>query len=719
MKAERTIEYSDNAAPITANNWHNVEKYGAGIRVPKGNKLAYYFQVSDADYWDDLWETKISKERFSAAQNGSLGAHEKIFQKYLPRGQRILEAGCGLGHLVLALRQRGYDCEGVDFGKATIEKVLTWFPDLPLSFADVTALSQEKDSSFHGYISLGVIEHREAGPEPFLSEARRVLHSDGVALISTPHFHSLRRLKALFRCYARARKEKESSYEFYQYAYTERALRKELSEAGFTVLDLNRHNAVKGLSDESGFYRWLSHHPTFGSFVRRITKRSHVLNRLFGHSILLVCRKKESTYQLSEMNALGVLGEEIRKYFPRNAQIYFNPLQSQSIWSVLKITPITVSQELTKETAGVLLCAGTDTFAEQINEVIPQISQDARLVILHSKKYGAQNIKDFLQAKGLVVIDRVNLRARNQSVQELNACATICRLADVIERKKHASVIAAHSAALSRPSPNWALLQKKGIVKRALDNGIVRYYTNIASFDQNLEPVSEKKITSADKGNLGELRELLLEHLPKNGDSLIYDETGAGLIARALRKRGYNVHCLLEDQGATTSLERDPRVTFSCSCGDFDSLDFEAQRYKALIGLGLFNKAPYKSDMILKEAHRVLDNEGTLILSVTYLNLLRYISARASREESTLLGGMVIGTEWSRSHLRKYLSQFGFDVTDSLILEGLTQFQKKFPVAQNILQHVPASLLKKMRSWPFFQYLAGNQLVVVCRKAKR
>ena len=60
MKAERTIEYSDNAAPITANNWHNVEKYGAGIRVPKGNKLAYYFQVSDADYWDDLWETKIS-----------------------------------------------------------------------------------------------------------------------------------------------------------------------------------------------------------------------------------------------------------------------------------------------------------------------------------------------------------------------------------------------------------------------------------------------------------------------------------------------------------------------------------------------------------------------------------------------------------------------------------------------------------------------------------
>lgn len=718
MEAERSIEQTDDVPPITANDWHSVEKHGAGIRVPKGNKLAYYFQVSDANYWDELWETKLSKERFSAAQNGSLGAHEKIFQAYLPRRKRILEAGCGLGHLVLALRQRGYDCEGVDFGKATIQKVLEWFPDLPLGFADVTALSEEKDASYYGYISLGVIEHREAGPEPFLSEARRILHADGIALISTPHFHFLRRLKAFFWEYARTRKVKESTYEFYQYAYTEGALRQELSNAGFTVLDVNRHNAVKGLSDESSLYRWLSNHKIYGPFIRKFTKRSHFLNRFFGHSILLVCRNKDSTYQLSEMKALGVLGEEIRKYFPTKALIYFNPAQSKSIWSILKKTPITVTQELTDDIAGVLLCTQATTFAEQINQVLPKISQDAKLILLHSKKLGAQSIKDFLQTKGLVVIDRVNLRARNQSLQELNSCATICRMADVIEQRRYARVLAAHSTALCRPSVNWSLLQKQGVVHRALGNGVVRCYANMTSFNKSSAPVSESKITSANGGNLGELRELLLEHLPKNNESLIYDETGAGLIARALQKRGYNVHCLLEDPDSAAFLQRDPNVTFSCSCSDFDSLQFENQRFQSLIGLSLFNKAPSRSAMILKEAHRVLDNGGTFILSVTYLNLLRSISARPSHRDDKLLGGVIVGEEWSRRYLTKYLSEFGFAVTDSLIIEGLAQLQKTFPVTKRVLQHAPLTLLKKMRSWPFLQYLAGNQLVIVCRKVK-
>ena len=88
----------------------------------------------------------------------------------------------GLGQDVLALRVRGYDAEGVDWGSETVQAVRELYPELPIRASDVTQM-EVPDGYYKGYISLGVVEHRQEGPQPFLKEASRVLERDGVAYL--------------------------------------------------------------------------------------------------------------------------------------------------------------------------------------------------------------------------------------------------------------------------------------------------------------------------------------------------------------------------------------------------------------------------------------------------------------------------------------------------------------------------------------------------------
>jgi SAM-dependent methyltransferase len=170
------------------------------IRRLEDVRLAYYKTRTDAQFWDEHWKTNLTKEAFLRYQEGYLSFFEKPFEKYLPRTGRILEAGCGIGQYVMALRFRGYDCEGVDWSEQTVDTVTGLFPDLPVHKGDVTRLDVP-EGHYQGYISLGVVEHRQAGPQPFLAEAARVLSTGGVLLISVPYFHSLRKLKARLRLY--------------------------------------------------------------------------------------------------------------------------------------------------------------------------------------------------------------------------------------------------------------------------------------------------------------------------------------------------------------------------------------------------------------------------------------------------------------------------------------------------------------------------------------
>ena len=228
--------------------------------VEKG-RLAYYFRTHDADFWDQHLALEVAERYFEEAEQGHLGLGfvEKLFCHYLPRRGRTLEAGCGFGRIVIGLHARGYDVEGVDWASKTVKFAQDMYPDLPIRVGDVMRLDVP-DGYYSGYISLGVIEHRREGPEPFLKEAYRVLEPGGVAFISVPYFNALRRLKARLGLYGG--QPRPDGPEFWQYAFTEAEFTHFLQGAGFRILDRGSYHSFLCLQAEVPLLR----------IIRRVVK---------------------------------------------------------------------------------------------------------------------------------------------------------------------------------------------------------------------------------------------------------------------------------------------------------------------------------------------------------------------------------------------------------------------------------------------------------------
>lgn len=252
-------------------------------------RLIYYGEAADEKFWARKWREVVSEDSYDSAKKGKLGwSMGEEVSKWLPRAGPILEAGCGSGHVVLALRTRGYEVEGVDSSPDTVILARKYLPNLPIRLGDVTSLDVP-DSYYSGYISLGVMEHREEGPEPFLREAWRVLKPDGIAFISVPCIHFLRRAKALIGLYGHTRPE---NAHFYQYAFTEQEFRSLLQSNGFEIISRRGYDGLKGLKDEiPGLDRILRLVP-WGNHLRRKLTSSRWLGDRLGHMMLFVCRKK-------------------------------------------------------------------------------------------------------------------------------------------------------------------------------------------------------------------------------------------------------------------------------------------------------------------------------------------------------------------------------------------------------------------------------------------
>jgi len=102
------------------------------IRCIEKQRLVYLDARADPKYWDQHWESMLTPNHFRRALKGITGCCEEPFIKYLPKNGRILEAGCGCGQNVLALRKRGYDISGVDNAEVTIRAIQKLFPGLPI-----------------------------------------------------------------------------------------------------------------------------------------------------------------------------------------------------------------------------------------------------------------------------------------------------------------------------------------------------------------------------------------------------------------------------------------------------------------------------------------------------------------------------------------------------------------------------------------------------------
>lgn len=247
-------------------------------------RIVWYGEPGDEHYWYEYWKARLTSDYYTAKRcdltTDELG---EILLKVMPQQGLHLEAGCGAGYWVAALRHCGLIIEGIEYADSLVDLVQSVNPQLPVRQGNALNIDRP-DNCYDTYLSIGVVEHRREGPEPFLSEAYRVLKPGGKIVISVPYFGPLRVLKSRLSLYDRERPD----LPFFQYGFTREEFVNFLQEAGFLVEEVRVLYAHRLLLEEIAFYRWALSKPR-GRFVRKWTER--LLQNRDGHMLLVVGRK--------------------------------------------------------------------------------------------------------------------------------------------------------------------------------------------------------------------------------------------------------------------------------------------------------------------------------------------------------------------------------------------------------------------------------------------
>lgn len=87
----------------------------------------------------------VERFRAMAAEGADLAGEARLVDAMLPRGARVLDAGCGPGRIAGALHARGHDVVGVDVDPALIAAAETDHPGPQYVVADLAALELDGD----------------------------------------------------------------------------------------------------------------------------------------------------------------------------------------------------------------------------------------------------------------------------------------------------------------------------------------------------------------------------------------------------------------------------------------------------------------------------------------------------------------------------------------------------------------------------------------------
>lgn len=109
--------------------------------------------------------------------------------KYLNRGRRILDIGCGDAKYFIKLTDKFKEFYGVELSEIHFETAKKLFPSANYIVADANKLPFE-NCFFDAVISFGAFEHNE-DIDSIFKECYRVLDKNGVLLFSVPNYFSL------------------------------------------------------------------------------------------------------------------------------------------------------------------------------------------------------------------------------------------------------------------------------------------------------------------------------------------------------------------------------------------------------------------------------------------------------------------------------------------------------------------------------------------------
>ena len=182
-------------------------------------------------------------------------------EKFLPRNELILEAGCGLGPKLLYFEKKNYRIIGVDYVLPALTRVKAYKATVKLAQSDVHVLPFQ-ESTFGAYLSYGVVEHFPQGPQQAINEAYRVLKPGGLIFMMVPadnfftrfvydeqnFLHKLKRIPLVRKLAGKPPLAPKEDQPTYFKLHGREEMRNILMQSGFKI------NFEKALSHSFNFY---------------------------------------------------------------------------------------------------------------------------------------------------------------------------------------------------------------------------------------------------------------------------------------------------------------------------------------------------------------------------------------------------------------------------------------------------------------------------------
>jgi SAM-dependent methyltransferase len=255
---------------------------------PNANRLIYLDEKATPEFWDQRWQT--------TGKPGPVNPRDEVVTvtgRYLSRGARVLEGGCGRANKVKAMVTAGYHAIGVDFAEESVKEAKTNYPGLDIRQGDVRSLDFP-DAHFDGYWSIGVIEHFWEGYGPILVEAARVVRPNGFLFLTAPWLSPYRVRKVRNGEYPVAEFQTEPE-SFYQFALGREEVAVQLAKYGFEVVRWHGLASEFSMMEEMIAFkrpiRWLL--GSRGSIVKRVLRKAvaTAMNPYCGHSFLAIARR--------------------------------------------------------------------------------------------------------------------------------------------------------------------------------------------------------------------------------------------------------------------------------------------------------------------------------------------------------------------------------------------------------------------------------------------
>ncbi len=209
--------------------------------------------------WQKNWEDISIAEILKIFDYERVKKQMQLYLRVLPKDEKILEGGCGLGPYLIKLRELGYDVEGIDYNEEPIRRIRQFNPALPASVGDVSAIKYP-DGYFGGYLSLGVIEHFTEGPRKAIQEAHRVLKRGGGFVVAVPRHHLFMKIMAPIHLvkssqFLRKLFHRPSDHHYWEQHFKKKELQKILEEEGFEVREIHPMDHSHSWVSFSRFFR--------------------------------------------------------------------------------------------------------------------------------------------------------------------------------------------------------------------------------------------------------------------------------------------------------------------------------------------------------------------------------------------------------------------------------------------------------------------------------